>query len=97
MTNPIDTNPPPFHWVTDQARAWRLVAAVWDHDGDLFDTVVTETMSDGLEAVEKLLAALSRNLVVRLRMTIGAEALDELIGAELQACDTESDSDGTSG
>ena len=84
-----DTRPPVFHWIEDQARAWRLAAAIWDHDGALFDSVVAETRDAGPEAIDKLLAALARNLVVRLRMSIGADALDELIGAELSACDAE--------
>lgn len=85
-----ETQPPPFFWVQDQARAWRLIAASRDHDGMLFDSVVAEARADGDEAVDKLLAALARNLLVRLRMSIGADALDELIGDELRACDTES-------
>ena len=84
-----ETRTPPFHWTQDQARAWRVAAAIWDHDGDLFGEVVGETVSDGLEAVNRLIAALGRNLVIRQRMSIGADALDELIAAELQACDTE--------
>lgn len=83
------TRTPPFHWIQDQARAWRLAASIWDNDGDLFDAVVAEARADGPEAVDKLIAALGRNLVVRLRMSIGTGALDELIGAELQACATE--------
>jgi hypothetical protein len=86
-----DTHTPPIHWVKDQARAWRLAAAIWEHDGELFDRVATETMGDGLEAVDRLLAALARNLVVRLRIEIGDTALDELIVAELSACATESE------
>jgi hypothetical protein len=89
MTNPPDTHTPPFFWVTDQSRAWRLVAASWQHDGMLFDTIVAETRDAGPEAVDKLLAALAKNLVIRLRLMIGAEALDELIDAELRAADEE--------
>jgi hypothetical protein len=86
-TTPNTTSvPPPFHWVKDQARAWRLVAAICDHDGSLFDITVAEARDDGPEDVDKLLAALARNLVVRLRMAIGMTALDELITAELSAC-----------
>jgi hypothetical protein len=77
---------PPFHWVDDQARAWRLVAAILDDDGALFTSVVEEARADSSEAVDKLLAAITRNLVVRLRMSIGIDALDELVTAELQAC-----------
>ncbi|QRZ04513.1 hypothetical protein [Mycolicibacterium austroafricanum] len=85
-----ETHTPPFHWVDDQARAWRLVAAICEHDGAMFDAVVDEARAAGYPATDKLLAALARNLVVRLRMSIGTEALDELIEAELRACDTES-------
>lgn len=84
-----DTQPPVFHWVQDQARAWRLVAAIREHDGMLFDSIVAETRTDGEGAVDKLLAALARNLLLRTRMSIGMDALDELIDAELRACDDE--------
>ncbi|MDN4520321.1 hypothetical protein JN086_14180 [Mycolicibacterium austroafricanum] len=84
-----DTRTPPVHWVDDQARAWRLVAAIREHDGSLFDAVSEETRSAGYEAVDRLFAALARNLFVRVRMEIGLEALDELIEAELRACDSE--------
>lgn len=73
----------PFHWVVDQARAWRLVASILEHDGALFESVVAETRNDGPEAVDKLLVALARNLVLRVRMAIGLDALDELVTAEL--------------
>lgn len=92
MTTAPDTHTPPFHWIEDQARAWRLAAAIWEHDGTMFDRVVAEARQDGPESVDKLMAALARNLVVRLRMTIGAAALDELVAAELLACDTEQES-----
>jgi hypothetical protein len=91
MTEP-ELTAPPFIWVTDQSRAWRLAASIWDNDGVMFDAVVSEARADGSEAVDKLIAALGRNLVVRLRMSIGADALDELIGAELGACDAEVES-----
>lgn len=84
-----ETHTPPFHWIEDQARAWRLVAAIREHDGAMFDAVVDEARDAGYPATEKLLAALARNLVVRLSMSIGMDALDELIDAELKACDTE--------
>ncbi|ABM12285.1 hypothetical protein [Mycolicibacterium vanbaalenii] len=84
-----ETHTPPFHWIEDQARAWRLVAAIREHDGVMFDAVVDEARAAGYPAMDKLLAALARNLVVRLRMSIGMDALDELIDAELRACDTE--------
>jgi hypothetical protein len=77
--------PPPIHWVTDQARAWRAVAAILEHDGALFQTVVTEAREDGPDAVDKLIAALARNLVLQVRMSIGMDALDELVTAELTA------------
>ena len=80
------TTPPPFHWVDDQSRAWRLVAAIMQHDGDLFEVVADEARADGYQAVDRLLAALARNLVVRLRMEIGWDALDAMVGAELLAC-----------
>lgn len=89
MPDPTGTRTPPFHWIEDQARAWRLAAAIWDHDGAMFDAVATEARNDGPEAVDKLLAALARNLVVRLRMAIGADALNDLIDAELRGCDEE--------
>lgn len=75
----------PFHWVIDQARAWRLVASILEHDGALFSAVVAEARHDGTESVDKLLAALARNLVLRVRMVIGMGALDELVTAELTA------------
>jgi hypothetical protein len=80
---------PPFFWTEDQQRAWRLVAASWQHDGALFDRVVTEARDAGPGAVDKLLAALSRNLVVQLRLSLGADGLDDLIDAELCGCDEE--------
>ncbi|CAN5150330.1 hypothetical protein BH09ACT8_BH09ACT8_59130 [soil metagenome] len=86
-----DTQAPPFHWINDQARAWRVVAAIREHDGLMFETVVAEARNAGPEAVDKLLAALARNLVVRLRLTIGMDELDELIDAELRACAAETD------
>jgi hypothetical protein len=89
VTNPPDTHTPPFFWLEDQTRAWRLVAASWQHDGMLFDSIVAETRDAGPEAVDKLLAALAKNLVIRLRLTLGAKGLDELIDAELRACDQE--------
>lgn len=84
-----ETRPPVFHWVEDQSRAWRLVAAIREHDGVLFDAIVAEAREAGDDAVDKLLAVLSRNLLARLRMSIGMDALDELIGTELRACDIE--------
>lgn len=84
-----DTPTLPLHWVDDQARAWRLAAAIWDHDANLFTRVVGETRTAGDGAVDGLLAALARNLVIRLRMAIGPDALDELIVAELEACAAE--------
>jgi hypothetical protein len=86
-----ETQAPPFFWLEDQQRAWRLIAASWQHDGALFDRVVTEARDAGPEAVDKLLAALSRNLVVRLRISLGADGLDELIDAELRGCQAEAD------
>lgn len=76
---------PPFFWIEDHQRAWRLIAASGQHDGALFDQVLTETRDAGPEAIDKLFAALARNLVVRLRMSMGADALDELIDGELRA------------
>ncbi|OBG96895.1 hypothetical protein A5697_20265 [Mycobacterium sp. E3251] len=61
----------PFHWVIDQSRAWRLVASILEHDGALFASVVAEARNDGPEAVNKLRAALARNLVLRVRMAVG--------------------------
>ncbi|WP_370499766.1 hypothetical protein NWT09_22140 [Mycolicibacterium sp. jd] len=84
-----ETHTPPFHWVEDQSRAWRLVAAIREHDGAMFDAVVDEVRAAGYPAIDKLLAALARNLVVRLRASIGMDALDELIDAELRACEAE--------
>ncbi|WP_286211755.1 hypothetical protein [Mycolicibacterium mageritense] len=84
-----DNHPLPPTWVVDQARAWRISAAIWDHDGNLFDMVIRETRGSGDDGTERLIAALARNLVVRLRMSIGEEALDALIPAELEACATE--------
>lgn len=83
-----ETTPPtplPFHWIADQARAWRLVAAIIEHDGALFESVVTEARNDGPDAIDKLIAALARNLVLRVSMSIGMDALDELVTAELAA------------
>jgi hypothetical protein len=84
-TMTTETTPPPIHWVDDQARAWRLVASILEHDGVLFDSVVAEARDDGPEAIDKLLAALARNLVLRLRMAIGLDTLNELVTAELLA------------
>lgn len=75
----------PFHWIADQGRAWRLVAAILEHDGAIFESVVTEARNDGPEAIDKLLAALARNLVFRVRQEIGMDALEELVTAELAA------------
>jgi len=87
MSDQTGTRTPPFHWTEDQARAWRLVAAIREHDGDMFDAVVDETRAEGIEAVEKLLAALARNLLMRLRFEIGMQGIDDLIDAELRGCD----------
>lgn len=78
---------PPFHWVDDQARAWRLAAAIREDDGALFDAIVEEARTEGPQAVDRVLAALSRNLVVRLGMSLGMDGLDDLIEAELKGCD----------
>lgn len=84
-----ETQAPPFFWLEDQQRAWRLIAASWQHDGALFEQIVTEAHDAGTDAVDKLLAALARNLVIRLRLSLGTEGLDELIDAELRGCDQE--------
>jgi hypothetical protein len=76
---------PPSHWATDQARAWRLVAAIMQHDGALFDVVADEVRADGYQAVDRLLAALARNLLLRVRLAIGWDELDEIVAAELIA------------
>lgn len=80
-----EVHTPPFFWTEDQQRAWRLIAASWQHDGALFDRVLAETREAGPDAVDKLFASLARNFVVRLRMSMGADALDALIDAELCA------------
>ena len=85
---------PPFFWIEDHQRAWRLIAASWQHDGALFDQVVAEARDASPEAVDKLLASLARNFVVRVRMSIGADAFDELIDAELRAGHDELTRDG---
>lgn len=79
--------PPPLHWVRDQARAWRAVAAICDHDGVLLDTVVQEAAGDA--RIDELVAALARNLVARLRIEAGMSLGDvlELAHAELAALD----------
>lgn len=82
-----DAQEPPIHWLNDQFRAWRLVAAIREHDGALFASITDEARAAGSETVDKLLAALARNLFIRLRIEIGSEAIDELIEAELRACD----------
>ncbi|BBU23281.1 hypothetical protein [Mycobacterium xenopi] len=85
------THAPPSFWLDDQFRAWRLVAASGDHDGILFDSIVAEAVAAG--RVEELLAALARNMFIRLRLEIGAENLDALIAAELAAVATERERD----
>lgn len=55
----------------------------------MFDAVVAETRVAGDDDIVKLLAALARNIVVRLGIEIGFAAVDELIQAELLSCDAE--------
>jgi hypothetical protein len=97
MTASHESSAPPFHWVTDQARAWRLVASILEHDGALFESVVSQTRAEGSEAIDKLLAALARSLVVRLTMSIGMDALDQLVTAELVAALQETEAPGGGG
>lgn len=89
-----EPTPPPLHWVRDQARAWRAVAAVCHHDGVLLNAVVQEAAADA--RIEELVAALARNLLARLRTEAGMSLVDvlELAHAELSACLAESDGGG---
>ena len=87
-----DTQPPPFHRVDDQARAWRAIAAICDHDGAMFEALMDETRSDGYQAIDRLVAALARNFVLRVRQSIGIDGIHELITTELTAADAHRES-----
>lgn len=86
-----DSTPPPLHGPRDQARAWRAVCAICDHDGVLLDAVVREAAADA--RIDELVAALARNLVARLGIEAGMllDDVRELAHAELAACLIESE------